>query len=818
MSTREPAPTRPKPAAMTTTMFGRYKLLGRIGEGGMAEVYRALMTGPEGFERELVVKRILPRLSETGDFKTMFIREAKISALLLHPNIVQIYEFGEADGAYFIAMENVQGVTLREALTTLRREQRAMPYLVAADIARQICIGLDYAHTLHGPDGAPLEIVHQDISPTNIMLAYTGTVKILDFGIARAASFAEEEAKKGLIKGKVSYLSPEQIHVRPFDARADVFALGVVFHEMLTGRRLFQAKNDISKMRQLLAQPILPPSSLNATIPRELDRIVMRSLALDANARYQTTSDMASDLERTLIAARYSSRELSKLLHGLFLPNEDPLVVVDTDDHKTVAMTGTGSGGSGPTGTSNSSGSRTSNSSGSRTPGSATRPTPTAYPTPAGPTSQHVRPTSPSASVTEPIPDVADVRPPDSSATRLERVVLEEQGRLARKRLRLRLRVLASSAPSAVVAVADVGGGVWAGRRYIPVLLAPARRRRPSRHCDHGDGADDCQYPQPQPKPLAGEAPLLLQHHAFEPGGAGIRRAHVGDVGDWLGDRRGKGGRAHVLRRRSGGRRIGGRRRARWRTRGCASPSCWSGASPSWSCRSRLDRNPPLPVPVIATVLWSSVSTTTTGSSSGETGRAAASTARGSSSGPRSACARGRWPCRRPTETAGWRRSPARASRSGRARAGWSRSSTTAAGSAGQELPHLADVVLGLEQPPPGQHLVEHHAQGEHVGAGVERPHVDLLGRQVADLPLDEALLGLLLGERGGARDPEVEDLHRAGVGQHDVGRRDVLVDDLQAPRRGHAACGRSRARCRSAGRCRRRPGRASRAARAAAW
>src|SRR5205823_12568354 len=153
-------------------------------------------------------------------------------------------------------------------------------------------------------------------------------------------------------------------------------------HEMLTGRRLFQAKNDIGKMRQLLAQPILPPSSLNATIPRELDRIVMRSLALDANARYQTTADMAGDLERTLIAARYSSRELSKLLHGLFLPDEDPLVVVDSDDHKTMAMTGTGSGGSGQTGTSNSSGSRTSNSSGSRTPGSATRtgatrPTPT---------------------------------------------------------------------------------------------------------------------------------------------------------------------------------------------------------------------------------------------------------------------------------------------------------------------------------------------------------------------------------------------------------------------------------------------------------
>jgi serine/threonine protein kinase len=479
MPSREPVQPRMKPAVVTTTMFGRYKLLGRIGEGGMAEVYRALMTGPEGFERELVLKRILPRLSETGDFKTMFIREAKISALLLHPNIVQIYEFGEADGAYFIAMENVQGVTLREALTTLRREQRAMPYLVAADIARQICIGLDYAHTLSGPDGKPLEIVHQDISPTNIMLAYTGTVKILDFGIARAASFAEEEAKKGLIKGKVSYLSPEQINVRPFDARADVFALGVVFHEMLTGRRLFQAKNDITKMRHLLAQPIAPPSSLNATIPRELDRIVMRSLAIDAKNRYQATADMAGDLERTLIAARYSSRELSKLLHGLFLPDEDPVVVVDAEDHKTVAMTGTtpsggsGGGGSGPTATATNSGSR-STSSGGR-PATASHSTSHSQTTPGSPVPAPARTTSPSeAALTAPIPDAAELRPHDSGATRLGRVVLEEQGRLARKRLRLRLKIVAAIGAVVIAVGAVVGGAIWAGRRYLPVLLAPA--------------------------------------------------------------------------------------------------------------------------------------------------------------------------------------------------------------------------------------------------------------------------------------------------------------------------------------------------------
>ena len=465
MSSREPAPPRAKPAPVKTTQFGRYKLLGRIGEGGMAEVYRAMMTGPEGFERELVLKRILPRLSETGDFKTMFIREAKISALLLHPNIVQIYEFGEADSAYFIAMESVQGVTLREALTTLRREQRAMPYLVAADIARQICIGLDYAHTLHGPDGAALEIVHQDISPTNIMLAYTGTVKILDFGIARAASFAEEEAKKGLIKGKVSYLSPEQINVRPFDARADLFALGVVFHEMLTGRRLFQAKNDIGKMRQLLAQVIVPPSSLNAAIPRELDRIVMRALEIDMNVRYQSAADMASDLERTLIAARYSSRELSKLLHGLFLPDEDPLVVVDTEDNRTVAGTGTGSAPSGErTGTGTATGTRSGSGSSGRT-GTNLR---------SGITPTTTSATA-SASATDPIPEAAPRRP-DSGAERLERVVRQERSRLARRRMRAQLKILA-----VILAVAAaIGGAVWAGRRYLPELLAPPPPPKPA--------------------------------------------------------------------------------------------------------------------------------------------------------------------------------------------------------------------------------------------------------------------------------------------------------------------------------------------------
>jgi serine/threonine-protein kinase len=312
------------------TTYGRFRLTGRIGVGGMAEVFRAVVKGPQGWERELVVKRILPQLSGSAEFTKMFIREAKISALLVHPNIVQTFEFGEAEGTYFIAMEGVDGVTLREALTKLRKGQRAMPFMVIADIAKQVCAGLDYAHTLTGPNSAALEIVHQDVSPTNIMLAFNGTVKILDFGIARAASFAEEEAKKGLIKGKVAYLAPEQVNMQPFDHRIDLFALGVVMHEMMTGVRLFQAKNDVAKMRQLLAAPIPPPSSVNAAVPRELDRIVMKALEVDPTQRYQSATAMANDLERTMIAARHSSRDLAKLLRGLFKDEGDePLVVVD---------------------------------------------------------------------------------------------------------------------------------------------------------------------------------------------------------------------------------------------------------------------------------------------------------------------------------------------------------------------------------------------------------------------------------------------------------------------------------------------------------
>jgi serine/threonine-protein kinase len=255
------------------------------------------------------------------------------------------------------------------------------------------------------------------------MLSFTGTVKILDFGIARAAEFAEEEAKKGMIKGKVSYLSPEQIYVRPFDARADVFALGVVFHEMLTGRRLFQSKNDITKMRELLAAPILPPSAIDAMIPRELDRIVMKSLEIDPKDRYQSAADMAADIERTLIAARHSSRDLSKMLHALYLAGDDPLVVIDAADEKdalerTIAITSTET----------------------VAPADQTRTTST--------------------------------RAKEETQFRMDGVLKAERSRLERLRWVARLKITAVAMAAAVA----LGALAYAGKKYLPELLkrAPA--------------------------------------------------------------------------------------------------------------------------------------------------------------------------------------------------------------------------------------------------------------------------------------------------------------------------------------------------------
>src|SRR4051794_33161560 len=254
-----PAPVAlPKVLALATQLsepiqFGKYTLFERIGRGGMAEVYKGRIQGPAGFERVFVVKRILPHLSDDASFIKMFVEEAKLSARLNHPNIVHIFELGAVEGEYFISMEYIRGHDLSE---TMRAIWKALgpprPELVAY-IGREACRGLAYAHSLTDETGKPLGMIHRDISPSNVMLSYEGAVKLLDFGIAKALGDTSEATKSGTMKGKYAYMAPEQTEGDNVDHRSDIFACGIVLHEVLTGRRLFKGNNDVQTIERVRA-------------------------------------------------------------------------------------------------------------------------------------------------------------------------------------------------------------------------------------------------------------------------------------------------------------------------------------------------------------------------------------------------------------------------------------------------------------------------------------------------------------------------------------------------------------------------------------
>ena len=306
----------PQPAAK---QFGKYYLLERIGAGGMAEVFRAVAMGPEGFQRPLVIKRMLPHLSQDRAFVDMFIDEAKLCGLLSHPNLVQIFEFGSVDDSFFIAMEHVQGQTLLAVEVELAQRGQLAPVGASLEIVRQVCLGLHYAHSLQSSTGQPLGIVHRDVSPANLMLSFHGDVKILDFGIARVAEGVREtRTQAGTMKGKVSYMSPEQIRMEPIDGRSDIFAVGIVLHELLTGRRLFRSTNEYTRARMVLEADIALPSTVNPAVPPAVDGIVMHALERNPQARYQDAGEMADDLEKALFEMRASPHEPRKLLAALF--------------------------------------------------------------------------------------------------------------------------------------------------------------------------------------------------------------------------------------------------------------------------------------------------------------------------------------------------------------------------------------------------------------------------------------------------------------------------------------------------------------------
>jgi serine/threonine protein kinase len=309
----------PHPRAAAPERFGRYVLLERMGEGGMAEVFRAVVPGAEGFRREVVLKRILASHARAPAFVEMFAQEARISALLHHPNIVQVFDFGQVDGSYFLAMELLDGWEVGAITKALRAAHAKMPIEVALHIAHEVLLGLAYAHTLKVQGHHPL-IIHRDVSPSNIMCLRTGGVKLLDFGVASVTGVgaAGPLGAKPAFCGKLSYAAPEYVQGHGLDARIDLFAVGVILWEMLVGERLFRSQSDQQTLQALLVSPILAPSIKRPAVSAEIDRIVMKALERDPAQRYQTAAEMAEDLEQVLSERRYQSQMLPRLLANLF--------------------------------------------------------------------------------------------------------------------------------------------------------------------------------------------------------------------------------------------------------------------------------------------------------------------------------------------------------------------------------------------------------------------------------------------------------------------------------------------------------------------
>ncbi|MBN2496678.1 MAG: serine/threonine protein kinase [Deltaproteobacteria bacterium] len=276
--------------------FGKYRLIARLATGGMAEIYLASQTSLAGFEKLIVIKRILPNLAREERFVRMFLDEARIAAMLNHPNVVQIFDLGRIGGQLFIAMEYLSGESLAMIIRACRgRNMRVPPHLVAG-IMLQAAEGLHHAHSALGPDGQPLQIIHRDISPQNVFALYDGGVKVVDFGIAKA-TLRSTKTRTGMLKGKYAYMSPEQIlAVKDLDARSDVFALGVVMWELLCCRKLYSMESDLKLLKAITEHDAPSPASFDPELPEYLCTIVRQALARDRDERYASAADMRADL------------------------------------------------------------------------------------------------------------------------------------------------------------------------------------------------------------------------------------------------------------------------------------------------------------------------------------------------------------------------------------------------------------------------------------------------------------------------------------------------------------------------------------------
>lgn len=322
------------------SQFGKYLLMDKIAVGGMAELYRAKIIGVQGFEKLIAVKMILPHLSLEEDLVSSFICEAKLAAYLQHQNIVQIYDFGRMEDRYFIAMEYLFGKDLKGIIRKSRERQKPINLENSLFIISQVCKGLDYAHNLRDFTGKHLAVIHRDIGPQNIFITYDGEVKIIDFGIAKAA-IQDRTTQAGSIKGKVAYMSPEQAEGKDMDHRSDIYAIGIMLYELVLQKRMFSG--DIYKVfAKVRESDFDPPERVNKDLPPKLYEILHKALARDPEKRYQSSGDMLTDIDAFMAerSFRPNERTFSAYIRGLFQVEADAEMTAIQEAAKLKSATG----------------------------------------------------------------------------------------------------------------------------------------------------------------------------------------------------------------------------------------------------------------------------------------------------------------------------------------------------------------------------------------------------------------------------------------------------------------------------------------------
>lgn len=314
-------------------VLNRYTVVGKLAQGGMAEVYLCRQIGPAGYQKLIVIKRVRPHLANDADFVGMFVNEARLAAMINHPNVVQIFDLGDeprpaAQGGgqdWFLAMEYLDGRDMLQVGRACRSHNKAVPFDVTARIIADACAGLDHAHGLKGPDGKSLNLVHRDMSPENILITFEGQVKVVDFGIAKASDNLIK-TQAGQIKGKLGYVAPEAILGKPVDARADVFAIGATLYLFLSGRPAFSGTNPMEIFERSLKPPT-PPREVNPRVPEALDQICMKALHQDRDKRYRSAGEVRAALEAYLQSTGrpLGTVQLAQFMRILFPPDKDPV-------------------------------------------------------------------------------------------------------------------------------------------------------------------------------------------------------------------------------------------------------------------------------------------------------------------------------------------------------------------------------------------------------------------------------------------------------------------------------------------------------------